>query len=137
MITSSVQIEAIQRCVTSMSVLICHAGRSDPWHSGPWSVVPPPLPLPLPRTMPPQTISRYVRIAVHTARRRNPADGRAGITVPPALRGRSGCCRLLLGDAPVAHRPQAEHFLLLVEVPCRWRRRRRPLEGVALPRIIG
>ena len=57
-ITSSVQTEAIQRCVNSMSVLICHAGRSDPWHSGHWSAVPHPLPLPLTRTMPPHTISR-------------------------------------------------------------------------------
>ena len=33
-ITSSVQMDAIQRCVNSMSVLICHAGSSEPWQSG-------------------------------------------------------------------------------------------------------
>ena len=103
MITSSVQIEAIHRWVNSMSVLICHAGSSEPWHSGHWSVVPQPLPLPLTRTIPPQTISRYVSTAVHTARRRNPADGRAGITVPPALRGCSR--RGLLARELAGHEP--------------------------------
>src|SRR5580704_18233528 len=86
--------------------------------------------------MPPQTISRYVSTAVHTVRRRNPTDGRAGITVPPALRGGSRR-RLFLRDAPVANRPEAEHLLVLVEVPRRRRRRGRPLEGVALPRVVG
>src|ERR1700722_20108838 len=84
--------------------------------------------------MPPQTISRYVATAVATARRRNPADGR-GITVPPALRG---CSRgsLLARQPRVAHRTEAEHLRFLVEVPRRWRRRRRPLQRVALPRIV-
>src|ERR1019366_1874707 len=120
MITSSVHTDAIHRCVNAMRVLICHAGRSDPWQSGHWSLVPHPLPLPLTRTMPPQTISRYVRIAVHTARRRNPTDGREGITAPPALRG---CSRrgLLASDSLVTNRPQAKHLLFLVEVPGRRR----------------
>src|ERR1035441_9046150 len=136
MITSSVHTDAIHRCVNSISVLICHAGSSDPWHSGHWSLVPHPLPLPLTRTMPPQTINRYVRIAVHTARRRNPTEGRAGITVPPALRG---CSRrsLLARDPPIANRPEAEHLLLIVEVPRRRRRRGRPLQRVALPWVVG
>ena len=56
--TRMVHSDAIQRWVNSMSVLICHAGSSDPWQSGHWSLVPQPLPLPVTRTIPPQTISR-------------------------------------------------------------------------------
>ena len=99
--TRIVSTEASQRCVNSMSVLSCHAGSSEPWHKGHWSVVPQPLPLPVTRTMPPQMISRYVITAVHTARRRKPTDGRE-ITVPPALRGRSRR-GLLACDSLVAH----------------------------------
>src|ERR1700688_1481040 len=86
--------------------------------------------------MPPQTINRYVRTAVHTARRRNPTDRRAGLPVSPGVRGRSRG-GLLACAPPIANRPQAEHLLLLVEVPRRRRRRGRPLEGVALPWIVG
>ncbi len=34
MMTSNVQMDAIHRCVNSMSVLICQAGSSEPWQSG-------------------------------------------------------------------------------------------------------
>src|SRR5438270_1256733 len=121
--TSRLVSDAVVRCEYSMIACTLSGGSRWPWHSGQSGH---PSPDPETRTTPPSTTRAYVTTAVATARALNPF---MASRVSDVLGGRGHATTHVAPGSAAAHRWDRLEVVLR-----RWRRRR-PLEGVALPGV--